>query len=77
MRRWMKIIRETPAIQSLGMAQAMFIAFAFNLNGNGADPAVIKSAVGVIFVATLMLIVMVLMRAADETAAKPSDESPT
>ena len=77
MRRWIKIARETPAIGSLWMVLAMFVAFAFFLNGNGADPAVIKSVIGVIVVGTMTLVVMVLMRASDERAAKPSDEPTT
>lgn len=77
MRCWIKIVRKTPAIGSLWMVLAVFVAFAFFLNGNGADPAVIKSVIGVIVVGTLTLVVMVLMRATDERAAKPSDESST
>ncbi len=74
MRRWMKIIRDTPALVSLWMFLAMFVAFGFFLNGSGADPAVIKAVIGVVFVGTSVLVVMVLMRATDEKAAKPSDE---
>jgi uncharacterized membrane protein len=77
MRRWMKIIRETPAIGSLWMVLAMFVGFAFFLNGNGADTAVIKSVIGVISVGTLLLVGLVLMRTADERATRPSDEPST
>jgi hypothetical protein len=59
------------------MSLAMFIAFAFFLNGNGAEPAVITSVIGVIIVGALLLIGLVLLRAADGAAAKPSDEPST
>jgi hypothetical protein len=77
MRHWIKIIRESPPLSALFMCLLQFVLFAILLVGRNADPAVTRAALGVVFIGLPVLIVTVLMRAADETAAKPSDESST
>jgi hypothetical protein len=77
MRRWIKIMRESPPLSALFMCLVQFVVFAILLEGRNADPAVIGAALGVVFIGVPVLIVMVLLRASDEAAAKPSDEPST
>lgn len=74
MRRYLKIMRESPPLSGLFMCLLQFVVFAILLEGQNADPAVIRAALGVVFIGVPGLIVMVLLRASDEAAAKPSDE---
>jgi len=74
MRRWIKIMRESPPLSALFVCLLQFAMFAILLDGQNADPAVTRAALGVVFIGLAGLIAMVLLRAADETAARPSDE---
>lgn len=74
MHRWIKIMRESPPLSALFMCLLQFALFAILLDGQNADPAVTRAALGVVFIGVPGLIVMVLLRSTDETAAKPSDE---
>ena len=77
MRRWIRIMRESPPLSALFMCLLQFAAFAILLDGQNADPAVTRAALGVVFIGAPGLIVMVLLRSTDETATKTSDEPST
>jgi hypothetical protein len=77
MRRWIKIMRESPPLSALFMCLLQFALFAILLDGQNADPAVTRAALGVVFIGVPSLIVMVLLRSTDEIVAKPSDEPST
>ncbi len=77
MRRWLKIMRESPPLSALFMCLLQFALFAILLDGQKADPAVARAALAVALIGLPGLIVMVLMRAADETAAEPAAASST
>ena len=77
MRRWIKVMRESPPLSALFMCLLQFAVFAILLDGQNADPAITRAALGVVFIGLPCLIVLVLLRVADEAAPKPSGEPST
>jgi hypothetical protein len=70
--RWLRIIAESAVLSALYMCLAQFTVFAIFLDGRNADPAVTRAAWAVVFTGLPLLVVMVLLRAADQAAATPS-----